>query len=354
MTTGNPDFTADNNPFDPLSAINTWEGIYVSLIDLAKESVHYNKIDDKVMSRLREKYDEEKAAGPAYTMEQIPRSKLKRKTPGQRASLFPAQKAMILAFKQALNTPLFVNVDKYGSFNVIEGQQHGVSDSSLGNSDDLVNCIVFRDQPDWFEEWFFLEFNCESRTDIKHYDRVRLAILMERKTPTGNDEYGMFAEKQNLFEEFGFRYLDEKDTKVPCGVSHHSIWAVPYSVLKAMFKFIGNDNELKKDPTRQVTWGFWELASQCGYLNNESVIAAWRDLVVDMTGQQYVTDELTAMLKETGRNWSAIRGPKMLMELLKKRGCKDIDMALVCNDNPTTMKEIEDCIAFSELAKQYV
>ena len=354
VVSGNPNFTVANNPFDPNSEINTEEGIYESLVDLAKESVHFNNIDSKTLVRLREKYRAEVEEGPAYTMEQIPRYKLKRKRPNQRKAVFPAQKRMILDFKQALNTPLFVNVDSKGNYNVMEGQQHGTSDSALGDPNDMVNCIVFRNQPDWFEEWFFLEFNCESRTQISDYDRIRLAILMERKCPTGQDEYEMYAEKQALFEEYGFRYLDEKETIVPCGVSHSSIWDVPFSTLKEMFKFIGSDDELKQDPTRQITWGFWQCAQEYGYLYNENIIQAWRDLVIHMTGQQYVKDELTAMFKETGRNWSATRGPKMLMGLLKKRGCKDIDMSRICNDNATLVAEIEDCIQYSDLALQYV
>ena len=142
MTIDNPDFTADNNPFEPTSGVNTEEGIYDSIIDLAKESIHHNNIDSELLLSLRARYSQELEGGDIYTQEKIVRSKLRRKRPNQRGAVYPAQKRMILDFKHALNTPLYINVDKDGNYNVMEGQQHGTSDAALGNPEDLVNCIV--------------------------------------------------------------------------------------------------------------------------------------------------------------------------------------------------------------------
>jgi len=355
MTIGNPDFTVDNNPFDPTSKENTEEGIYDSIIDLAKESIHHNNIDSELLLSLRARYSQELEGGDIYTQEKIVRSKLRRKRPNQRGAVYPAQKRMILDFKHALNTPLYINVDKDGNYNVMEGQQHGCSDAALGDPEDLVNCIVFRNMPEWFEEWFFLEFNCESRTAIQDYDRIRMGILMERKSPTGNDEWENLADKQTLFEKYGFRFLENKpeNKDIPCSTTHSGIFSSNYKTLNAMFKYIGNDEELRKDSMIQITWGFWDLAARCGWHHDPEVADAWRDLVLDMTGQENVKSELTAMFNETARGWSADRGARMIMGLLKKRGCKSIDMKEVC-DKVSHLDEINNCIDYSPLACRYV
>ena len=40
MTIGNPDFTKENNPFDPNSELNTELGIHETFLELAKTSKH--------------------------------------------------------------------------------------------------------------------------------------------------------------------------------------------------------------------------------------------------------------------------------------------------------------------------
>ena len=59
------------------------------------------------------------------------------------------------------------------------------------------------------------------------------------------------------------------------------------------------------------------------------------------------------MLKENERNWSPIKGPKLLMQIMKERGV-EIDMDIVCNDNGSLMRERELEVKTSETAQNYV
>ena len=358
MTIGNPAFTSKNNPFDPKAEINVELGIHETFLELAEQSIHMIGISDAQLKVLRAEYKKSKKNflnGYPYTVEFIKRSDLSRKRPHQRAAVIEAQEKMLYNWNHNLNTPVYVNVDKEGNNNVMEGQQHTTVDSILGDPDDMVYCIVYRDMPDHFEEEFFLNFNCDARTGITDYDHIRMMIFIERKTPTGNSHYEELEKKQGLFEQFNCRYLDNKNNNndIACATSHSSIWKVKHNTLKEMLKFISNDDKLRKNPMIQVTWGFWELMAECGWLRNEDVQNGWRDLVLDMTGQQHVKSELTQMLKENERNWSPIKGPKLLMQIMKERGV-EIDMDIVCNDNGSLMRELELEVKTSETAQNYV
>jgi len=355
---GNPNFTAENNPFDPNSELNTDLGIHETFLDLAEQSIHLIGISPKQLEELRSRYRKEREEflnGYPYSVEFIKRSELSRKKPAQRGAVIEAQEKMLYNWNHNLNTPVYVNVDKDGNNNVMEGQQHTTVDSILGNPEDMVCCIVYRDMPDHFEEEFFLKFNCDARTGITDYDHNRMMILIQRKTPTGNKLYEELEKKQRLFEEFNCRYLEDKPANkdVPCGTSHSSIWKVKYNTLKEMLRFVSNDEHLRQNPMIQATWGFWELMAECGYLYDTDVQNGWRELVLHMTGQQHVKAELTLILKENERNWSPLKAPKLMMQLLKERGV-EIEMDRVCNDSGTLMRELELEVKASETAQNYI
>lgn len=357
MEIGNPIFTAENNPFDPNSEINTELGIHETFLELASQSIHLIGISPRQLEELRAAYKKQKAEflnGYPYTVEFVKRKDLKRRRPGQRSGVINAQEKMLLNWDPNLNTPLYVNVDADGNFNVMEGQQHGTVDSILGDPEDMVYCIVYRNMPDHFEEEFFLNFNCDARTGISDYDHIRMQILIERKTPTGKSHYEDLERKQCLFEQFNCRYLEVKpeNDDIACATAHSSIWNVRYNTLKEMLKFISHDENLRKNPMIQVTWGFWDLMTECGYLYDEDVRNGWRDLVLHMTGQQHVKAELTQILKENERNWSPVKGPKLMMQLIKERGV-DIDMDRVC-DKGTLMRELELEVKTSVTAQSYI
>ena len=137
MSYGN-DFTKENNPFDPNSELNTELGIHETFLELAKTSKHLIGISDKQLNELRKEYREEKDSyenGYPYTVEFVKRSDLSRKRPAQRGAVIEAQTKMLHNWKHVLNTPVYVNVDKEGNYNVMEGQQHTTVDSILGDPD---------------------------------------------------------------------------------------------------------------------------------------------------------------------------------------------------------------------------
>lgn len=355
---GNPDFTKENNPFDPNSELNTELGIHETFLELAETSKHLIGISNKQLNELRKEYRDEKDSyenGYPYTVELVKRSNLSRKRPAQRGAVIEAQAKMLHNWKHVLNTPVYVNVDKEGNYNVMEGQQHTTVDSILGDPDDMIYCIVYRNMPDHFEEEFFLNFNCDARTGITDYDHNRMMILIERKTPTGNKVYEDLEKKQQLFEQFNCRYLEDKPSNkdVPCGTSHSSIWKVKYNTLKEMLRFISNDEDLRTNPMIQVTWGFWELMAECGYLYDTDVQNGWRDLVLHITGQQHVKAELTQILKENERKWSPTKAPKLMMQIIKERGV-EIEMDRVCNDSGKLQSELELEVKTSETAQNYI
>ncbi len=355
---GNPKFTKENNPFDPNSELNTELGIHETFLELADQSTHLIGISPTQLESLREEYRKTKNTfldGYPYTVKFIKRSELSRKKPAQRGAVITAQEKMLYNWNHNLNTPVYVNVDKDGNNNVMEGQQHTTVDSILGDPDDMVYCIVYENQPDHFEEEFFLNFNCDARTGITDYDHNRMMILIERKTPTGKKLYEDMAKKQALFEVNNCRYLEIKDENkdIPCATSHSSIWNVKYNTLKEMLHFISHDEELRKNPMIQATWAFWELMTDCGYLYDDDVKNGWRDLVLHMTGQQHVKAELTQILKENERNWSPIKGPKLMMQMIKERGV-DIEMDRVCKGEGKRQTEIELEIKLSETAQDYI
>ena len=143
---GNPNFTKENNPFDPNSELNTELGIHETFLDLAETSKHLIGISDKQLQELRKEYKDEKDSyenGYPYTVEFVKRSDLSRKRPAQRGAVVEAQAKMLYNWKHVLNTPVYVNVDKDGNYNVMEGQQHTTVDSMLGDPDDMIYCIVY-------------------------------------------------------------------------------------------------------------------------------------------------------------------------------------------------------------------
>lgn len=358
MIVGNPDFTTENNPFDPNSEINTELGIHETFLDLAEQSTHLIGISPRQLEELRTEYREKRKSflnGYPYTVELVERKNLKRRKPGQRAGVIPAQEKMLFNWDFNLNTPLYVNVDSEGNYNVMEGQQHGTVDTILGDPEDLVYCIVYRNMPAHFEEEFFLNFNCDARTGISDYDHIRMMILIERKTPTGKSHFEDLERKQSLFEQYNSRYLEDKpqNKDIACATGHSSIWKVKYNTLKEMLKFISYDDDLRKNPMIQITWGFWELMAECGYLYDEDVRNGWRDLVLHMTGQQHVKSELMQILRENERAWSPIKAPRLMMQLIKERGV-EIEMDRVCNDSGTLMRELELEVKTSETAQNYI
>ena len=357
MTIGNPAFTSKNNPFDPKAEINVELGIHETFLELAEQSIHMIGISDAQLKVLRAEYKKSKKNflnGYPYTVEFIKRSDLSRKRPHQRDKVIDAQAKMLYNWNHNLNTPVYVNVDKDGNNNVMEGQQHFTVDSILGDPDDMVNCIVYRGMPDHFELEFFLNFNCDARTGITDYDHNRMMILIERVTPTGNAHYEELERKQQLFEQFNCRYLEDKEENkdIACGTAHSSIWKVRPNTLKEMLKFISNDEHLRKNPMIQVTWGFWEVMADSGYLYDDNVRNGWRDLVLDMTGQQNVKSELTQILKENERIWSSAKGPKLMMQILKERGV-EIEMDRVC-ETGKLQTELDNEVSLSETAQTYV
>ena len=78
----------------------------------------------------------------------------------------------------------------------------------------------------------------------------------------------------------------------------------------------------------------------------------WRDLVLDMTGQQNVKSELTQILKENERIWSSAKGPKLMMQILKERGV-EIEMDRVC-ETGKLQTELDNEVSLSETAQTYV
>jgi hypothetical protein len=134
MTIGNPAFTSKNNPFDPKAEINVELGIHETFLELAEQSIHMIGISDAQLKVLRAEYKKSKKNflnGYPYTVEFIKRSDLSRKRPHQRAAVIEAQEKMLYNWNHNLNTPVYVNVDKEGNNNVMEGQQHTTVDSIL-------------------------------------------------------------------------------------------------------------------------------------------------------------------------------------------------------------------------------
>jgi hypothetical protein len=374
---GNPNFTADNNPFDPRVEKNIPVNSAVPLIDLAKElfvEMGYSETTRKTFCEKRKSNANEAGirveCGDLSAIDVDSIHTFQRKKQPD-----PHNMQMTENFMEYLNVPVLAYeydpVNAPGRFHLCDGETHGMADiNSTENREDVVfkNAVKFYNCPPGFGGILMLQYNVLGKADLNDYDIIRIAVNSLREARQANsdveliglkDKWGSnddILKKISIMEKYNCRLLPTTEHKknIPCSFTHTDIMNQKVDVVEELCKFVANDPFLRNSRFDETIWAFWKNLQVQGLLKETNIHENWKNLVMLMGGMSSVQTQLTKILSENSLKWSRQRGWQLMWCLLVEQGHDDglVDGLKFIFENPDAKVVIETA-ARNAVAKQY-
>jgi len=346
MTIGNPNFTAENNPFDPGVEQNVPINSAVPLIDLARGllvKMGYSETTRNIFCKNRKENAEKAGIRVEYgdlaaaDCDSIPLFQREKEADAHSMGI-------VENFMEYLNTPVLAYeydpVNAPGRMHLCDGETHGMGDIiTTPDMESVVfkNAVKFYNCPKGFGGLLMLQYNILGKADLKDYDVIRIAVNSLRETREDYSDFELVGlnsswgsndsmlEKISIMEKYNCRLLPTKDHKknIPCSFTHTDIMSQKPTVVEALCKFVANDSYLRKTRFDETIWAFWSNLQVQGLLKEENIHNNWKNLVMLMGGMSSVKTELTKILSKSDLRWTQSRGWQLMWCLLVEQGHDD-------------------------------
>ena len=375
---GNPNFTAENNPFDPIIKQNLPVNAAVPFLDLARNlfvEMGYSETSRGIFCDKRKKNSEKNGIRVEYgdlsvaDVDHIPMFQREKEADSH-------TRGIVESFMDYLNVPVLAYeydpVNAPGRLHLCDGETHAAGDVlTTPDMETAVfkNAVKFYNCPKGFGGLLMLQYNVLGKADLDSYDIIRIATISLREAREDNHDFELIGlssslgsnddmlKKISIMEKYNCRLLPTNQHKnnIPCSFTHTNIMKQKVSVVEALCKYVANDPHLRTDRFDETIWAFWEKLQIQGLLKEKNIHDNWKTLVILMGGMSNVKSELSRILKGNNLQWTQKRGWQLMWCLLVEQGHDDglVDGMNFIFENRED-KNVVTTAAKNSIAKQYV